>query len=206
MIGASGYCPASTRCIHHRLMIEYLGTVSQMDLLRMGRTAVDLIEVASTTFIPRRRFSEIEVLISFQHTVHSSICRKPSNGLIEICFWCIRYLDFKGSCKKLLSQSTVRHRLVTVLTTVAQIGLILPRVKQGDTPSPTLFAMCFNDLATGVKDLGCGVNVNDTQICILFYADDIVLIAPDENKLQFMLNFISDWCSKRRMVVNTEKT
>ena len=79
-------------------------------------------------------------------------------------------------------------------------------VKQGDTLSPTLFAMFLNDLATGVKGLGCGVKVDDTQICILLYADDIVLIAPDENKLQVMLNFISDWCSKWRMVVNTEKT
>ena len=79
-------------------------------------------------------------------------------------------------------------------------------VKQGDTLSPTLFAMFLNDLARGVKGLGCWVNVDDTQICILLYADDIVLIAPDENKLQVMLNFISDWCSKWRMVVNTEIT
>ena len=79
-------------------------------------------------------------------------------------------------------------------------------VKQGDTLSSTLFAMFLNDLATGVKGLGCGVNVDDTQICILLYAEDIVLIASDENKLQVMLNFISDWCSKWRMVVNTEKT
>ena len=66
--------------------------------------------------------------------------------------------------------------------------------------------MFLNDLATGVKGLGCGVSVDDTQICIPLYAGDIVLIAPDENKLQVMLNFISDWCSKWRVVVNTEKT
>ena len=40
----------------------------------------------------------------------------------------------------------------------------------------------------------------DTQICIILYAYDTVLIVPDENKLQILLNFISDWCSKWRMV------
>ena len=38
------------------------------------------------------------------------------------------------------------------------------------------------------------------------YADDIVLIAPDEHKLQLMLEFVSSWCKKCRMVVNTDKT
>ena len=38
------------------------------------------------------------------------------------------------------------------------------------------------------------------------YADDIVLMAEDEDSLQTMLNFIADWCSKWRMSINADKT
>ena len=79
-------------------------------------------------------------------------------------------------------------------------------VKQGDVLSPTLFSMFLNDLAIGIKDLGYRVNLGNSEICILLYADDIVLIAPDESSLHAMVNFVSSWCSKWRMVVNTEKT
>ena len=79
-------------------------------------------------------------------------------------------------------------------------------VKQGDVLSPTLFSMYLNDMAVGIKQLQCGVNLNGFELSILLYADDIALIAPDEHKLQLMLEFVSSWCKKWRMVVNTDKT
>ena len=79
-------------------------------------------------------------------------------------------------------------------------------VKQGDVLSPTLFSMYLNDMAVGIKQLQCGVNLNGFELSILLYADDIVLIAPDEHKLQLMLEFVSSWCKKWRMMVNTDKT
>ena len=56
-------------------------------------------------------------------------------------------------------------------------------VKQGDNLSPTLFSMFLNDLATGIKELNLGVDVDGCNVSILLYADDIVLIAPNENNL-----------------------
>jgi len=79
-------------------------------------------------------------------------------------------------------------------------------VKQGDTLSPTLFSMYINDLATGVKELNYGVDIDGQNVCILLYADDIVLIAPNESQLQKMLDEVSQWCNKWQMVVNTDKT
>ena len=72
--------------------------------------------------------------------------------------------------------------------------------------SPILFSMFLNDLATGIKDLNCGIEINDINLSILLYADDIVLIAPSESALQTMLNFVSEWCRKWRMAANTDKT
>ena len=79
-------------------------------------------------------------------------------------------------------------------------------VKQGDIISPLLFSLYLNDLATGIKSLNCGVDINDVNLAILLYADDIVLIAPNEESLQKMISFVSDWCRKWRMAINTDKT
>ena len=64
-------------------------------------------------------------------------------------------------------------------------------VKQGDIISPILFSMYLNDLATGIKNLNCGIDINDYNLSILLYADDIVLIASSETDLQKMLSCIS---------------
>ena len=77
-------------------------------------------------------------------------------------------------------------------------------VKQGDNPSPTLFAMYLNDLAVEVKSLNCGIDIDGRQVTILLYADDIVLLAPNESSLQIQLDAIYNWCRKWRMKVNTK--
>ena len=41
---------------------------------------------------------------------------------------------------------------------------------------------------------------------LLLYADDIVLIAPDEVSLQMQLNVVYQWCRRWRMLVNEDKT
>ena len=79
-------------------------------------------------------------------------------------------------------------------------------MRQGDVMSPVLFSMFLNDLATGIKELNCGIKVNNLDVSILLYADDIVLIAPNETSLQKMLDYLSNWCRKWRMAVNKDKT
>ena len=49
--------------------------------------------------------------------------------------------------------------------------------------------MYVNDLATGIKDLNCGVDINERNVSILLYADDIVLISEDEHSLQKIIQF-----------------
>ena len=66
--------------------------------------------------------------------------------------------------------------------------------------------MFLNDLATGIKELNLGVDVDGCNVSILLYADDIVLIAPNENNLQCMLNYVEDWCKQWRISVNRDKT
>ena len=75
-------------------------------------------------------------------------------------------------------------------------------IRQGDTLSPTLFNLYINELATGIKDLHKGVAFGNTQVSILLYADDIVLIADDEQSLQDQLNYLYEWCNKWRLSLN----
>ena len=108
-----------------------------------------------------------------------------------------------NSLSTIYNSSTAQVRVNGTLTDSFDVS---SGVKQGDIISPVLFSMYLNDLATGIKDLNCGVDINGTKLPILLYADDIVLIAPSEEALQKMLDFIEEWCNKWRMAVNIDKT
>ena len=48
-------------------------------------------------------------------------------------------------------------------------------VKQGDNISPTLFSLYTNDLAEELKEAKIGIALASDLICLLLYADDIIL-------------------------------
>jgi len=79
-------------------------------------------------------------------------------------------------------------------------------VKQGDNLSPTLFDVYLNDLADELNCMQLGVKIDDDYLTILLYADDIVIIAEDEENLQRLLNKLHNWCKRWRMTVNCDKT
>ena len=79
-------------------------------------------------------------------------------------------------------------------------------VKQGDILSPTLFVLFVNDLALQIKKNNLGVCLDDTCLGILLYTDDINLLAESESDFQNMLNLVSSWCHKWRLVINQRYT
>jgi hypothetical protein len=79
-------------------------------------------------------------------------------------------------------------------------------VKQGDSASPTLFAIFANDLVQEVNDLDLGFDLGGRKVSMLLYADDIVCIAQTEEDLQRILDKLRDWCRKWRVLINTDKS
>ena len=63
-------------------------------------------------------------------------------------------------------------------------------VKQGDNLSPTLFALFINDLAEELKTLNCGITIDETHVCCLHYADDLMLLSDSEDNMQRMLDHV----------------
>ena len=80
-------------------------------------------------------------------------------------------------------------------------------LRRGCPLSLLLFNCFINDLALKIKAVGKGISVDDNErICILLYADDIVLIGENETDLQTMLNELSNWCEDNRMAINNSKS
>ena len=79
-------------------------------------------------------------------------------------------------------------------------------VRQGDPLSPTLFSIFINTLIDDINNLGIGIIINEIIIGILCYADDIILLAESEGKLQTLLNTFHLWSLKWRMQVNINKS
>lgn len=76
-------------------------------------------------------------------------------------------------------------------------------VKQGCLLSPLLFALYLNDLHDYLKG---GILIDQMNIRLLMYADDIVLLADDKNVLQRMINNLEVYCNTWGMEINLTKS
>ena len=79
-------------------------------------------------------------------------------------------------------------------------------VKQGCLLSHTLFAAYINDFAERINNLHSSVRIDDTMLSILLYAENIALIAPDEESLRKMLDTVAEWCREWKIDINPTKS
>ena len=90
--------------------------------------------------------------------------------------------------------------------TSSGLFMIFNGVRQGGILSPFLFRFYIRDLIVQVTKLSIGCNYFGTNVNILAYADDIVLLAPSWVGLQSLLNVIESAANGLNMSFNTKKT
>ena len=88
---------------------------------------------------------------------------------------------FYNSIKSILSDTASCVKLNGILTDWFPV---LSGVRQGDSSSPTIFAFYIDDLIEDLRTLDKGIKFNDYTLCCLTYADDVLILAENENDLQ----------------------
>ena len=79
-------------------------------------------------------------------------------------------------------------------------------VKQGCLLSPTLFSLYIDDLVDELNSARAGIDINSDHVAALLYADDIVLLAHNEESLQLELDIVYNWCKTWGISINISKT
>ena len=85
--------------------------------------------------------------------------------------------------------------------------LVSCRVKTGDPLSAILFVLFINDLVEEVSlnSNQAAFSVQDINLFMLLYADDIVLFSKSPSELQKMLNNLHNYSQAWDLTVNTDK-
>ena len=71
---------------------------------------------------------------------------------------------------------------------------------------PIWFALFINDLVYELNTADLGVPIGDTNLSILMYADDVVLLSGSHDDAQAQLNIMTEWCKTWGMYPNIKKS
>jgi hypothetical protein len=80
-------------------------------------------------------------------------------------------------------------------------------VKQGCPLSPLLFGLYLDALEGCLDGRKCDAStLMDVHVCLLLFADDLILTSESEVGLQQQLDTLQQFCNERGLIVNVEKT
>ena len=78
--------------------------------------------------------------------------------------------------------------------------------RQGSVLSPYLFTVYMRCVTTDVIQTGLGCHIGSKPVCILLYADDIVILAPSWYAQQCLLNVCAESITRLGMSLNVSKS
>ena len=79
-------------------------------------------------------------------------------------------------------------------------------VRQGCILSPLLFNIFLADFAKELDSVETSICAEKDKINAIFWADDILMLADNENKLQDMLGLLENYAHANKLEINTDKT
>ncbi len=78
-------------------------------------------------------------------------------------------------------------------------------VRQGCVMSPNLFSLFINGMAEEIKAAAKGIAWAGKRLCLLMFADDVVLLAEEEKDLETMLEVAHRYSKRWRFQFNAAK-
>lgn len=82
---------------------------------------------------------------------------------------------------------------------------IMVGLRQGCVLSPLLFNLFINDLQKELQSINKGVWMDSYKLSMLYFADDIVLLAESKDDLESMLQIVFNYSIKWRVKLNDDK-
>jgi Reverse transcriptase (RNA-dependent DNA polymerase) len=99
---------------------------------------------------------------------------------------CITYVKWSGSCSNSFSLTC--------------------GIRQGGVLSPYLFAVYIDDLIVDITKLSIGCVSHFVPVCIVVYADDIILLAPSVTALQRLVTVCDSILQSLDLAINIKKS
>ena len=192
------YCSVLNKCLSKWVEANDI-LVKEQNGFKKGRSTVDQITSLSNLINTRKkhRLSTYCAFIDF---------KKAYDYVDRDILW--RRLENYGIGGKMFNAVKSLYKSVSACVRLNGISSkwfdIHTGLRQGCSLSPTLFNLYISDLALKVKAVGEGIDIGGEKVCILLYADDIVLLSDNENGLQSMLDVLSVWCKANEMTVNSQ--
>ena len=79
-------------------------------------------------------------------------------------------------------------------------------VKQGGVMSPLLYNFYINDLLEECLKSKLGARINNINVCIISYCDDIIIMSPSFIQAQKLLNICNEYANSWKIVFNANKS
>lgn len=120
---------------------------------------------------------------------------------------------------EILRKRNVSQNIISVITSlntnnttcirtdnlISNVVPIADGIRQGDSLSPILFNLVMDEIISSVKSVARGYNMG-TEVKIVCYADDAVLISDNEDDLQRLLFNFEKVAGEYNMRISAEKT
>ena len=78
-------------------------------------------------------------------------------------------------------------------------------VHQGDPLSPLIFILTISPIIWYFQKYK-GYSLNNINISILAYADDLILISNNKNEIYDMFNILNEYCISQHLSINAKKS
>ena len=151
-------------------------------------------------------FSRAFDSIPHQHLFYSLLSNQLHDRVVNV----LRNMYCKlQSCVQLENFAQINNNQFQINVCLSEYFNCTIGTRQGCMVNPFIFIFYLNELIRMSQEHDCkGIYVNDqyANVSMLLYADDLVIIGDQVNRVQKVLNALSKFCSKWGLYVNMSKT